>query len=174
MRMAAFTIVDRFGRRRWLRRLKRRSDAREFGGAAGVRQEAKMADAAEPLRQDVEQKATNELLSVERHHFGFVAGAIILAPEADVALLTGEKPAVGDRNAMGVAPEIRQNLFWSAEGTAWRRRPLRQEKSWKGEWKCNLKPFEAILRVRPPSRYRRSPPAGSESCMGDGDVAREA
>lgn len=33
---------------------------------------------------------------------------------------------------------------------AWRKQPLRQEKSWKGEWKCNLKPFEAILRVRPP------------------------
>src|SRR5208283_15854 len=28
--------------------------------------------------------------------------------------------------------------------------PLRQEKSWKGEWKRNLKPFEAIQRVRPP------------------------
>ena len=28
--------------------------------------------------------------------------------------------------------------------------PLRQDKSWKGEWKCNLKPFEAIQRVRPP------------------------
>src|SRR5208282_6274090 len=27
---------------------------------------------------------------------------------------------------------------------------LRQEKSWKGEWKRNLKPFEAIQRVRPP------------------------
>src|SRR5580698_7775822 len=30
------------------------------------------------------------------------------------------------------------------------RPPLRQEKSWKGEWRCNLKPFEAIQRVRPP------------------------
>jgi putative endonuclease len=29
-------------------------------------------------------------------------------------------------------------------------RPLRQDKSWKGEWKCNLKPFAAIQRVRPP------------------------
>ncbi len=114
---AALTIVDSFGRRRWLRRVKRRSDAREFGGAAGVRQETKMTDAAEPLRQYVEQKATKELLSVECHHFGFVASAIILPPEADVALVTAKEPAVGDRNAMGVAPKIGQNLFWSAEGT---------------------------------------------------------
>jgi len=113
----ALAIVDRFGRWRRLRRLQCRSDARELGDAAGVRQEAKMADAAEPLRQYVEQKTANELLSVERHHFGFVAGAIILPPEADTAMLTGKEPAVGDRNAMGVAPEIRQNLLWSAEGT---------------------------------------------------------
>src|SRR5271166_4942402 len=33
---------------------------------------------------------------------------------------------------------------------AWRRPPLRQEKSWKGGGLCNLKPFEAIQRVRPP------------------------
>src|SRR5271157_4180827 len=32
--------------------------------------------------------------------------------------------------------------------------PLRQEKSWKGEWKRNLKPFEAIQRVRPPPGTR--------------------
>jgi hypothetical protein len=28
--------------------------------------------------------------------------------------------------------------------------PLRQDKSWKGGRRCNLKPFEAIQRVRPP------------------------
>src|SRR5271166_2395268 len=33
---------------------------------------------------------------------------------------------------------------------AWRRPSLRQEKSWKGGRLCNLKPFEAIQRVRPP------------------------
>lgn len=113
----ALTIVDSFGTRRRRRRLKRRSDAHEFGGTAGVRREAKMTDAAEPLRQYVEQKATHELLSIERHHFGFVAGAIILPPEANTAVLTGKEPAVGDRNAMGVAPEIGENLLWPAEGT---------------------------------------------------------
>src|SRR5271166_6513862 len=32
----------------------------------------------------------------------------------------------------------------------WQNQPLRQEKSWKGGGLCNLKPFEAIQRVRPP------------------------
>lgn len=76
----ALAAVDSFSRCRWRRlgSLKRRSDAREFDGVAGVRQETKMTDAAEPFRQYMEQKATDELLSIERHYFGFVAGAIIL------------------------------------------------------------------------------------------------
>ena len=113
----ALAVVDSFGRWSGFWRLKYRSDARELGDAAGVRQETKMTDAAEPLRQYVEQKATDELLNLERHHFRFVAGAIILPPEADTAVLTGKEPAVGDRNAMGVAPKIGENLLWSAEGT---------------------------------------------------------
>ena len=113
----ALAVVDSFGRWSGFWRLKYRSDARELGDAAGVRQETKMTDAAEPLRQYVEQKATDELLNLERHHFRFVAGAIILPPEADTTMLTGKEPAVGDRNAMGVTPEMRQNLLWSAEGT---------------------------------------------------------
>ena len=38
----------------------------------------------------------------------------------------------------------------------------------------DLKPFNAFQRVRTPSRQRRSPPAGSEPCMGGGDATREA
>src|SRR5215471_2386817 len=40
--------------------------------------------------------------------------------------------------------------------------PLRQEKSWKGEWKCSLKPFEAAQRVRlPPGRGAARQPEAS-------------
>ena len=52
--------------------------------------------------------------------------------------------------------------------------PLRQEKSWKGEWRCNLKPFEVIQRVRPPPGRGAARQPEASSCMGDGDVAREA
>ncbi len=53
---------------------------------------------------------------------------------------------------------LRQDKSWKGEWKCnlkpfeaiQRVRPLRQDKSWKGEWKCNLKPFEAIQRVRPP------------------------
>src|SRR5208337_930731 len=55
----------------------------------------------------------------------------------------GETPRADSAN-----PHVRVCEGWG------RQRPhllgLRQEKSWKGEWKRNLKPFEAIQRVRPP------------------------
>jgi hypothetical protein len=86
-------------------RLESRTDAGELGCAAGVRQKAKVTDAAEALRQDVKEKATDELLSVERHRFGFVAGAIIFPREADTAMLASEEPAVIDPTLQKVSGE---------------------------------------------------------------------
>ena len=94
----ALAIVDRCGGWRRFWGPESRADARELGDAAGVRQEAEVADAAKALGQDVEQKATDELLGVERHRFGFVVGAVVLPPETDRTILRGEDPAVGDRN----------------------------------------------------------------------------
>ena len=74
-----------------------------------------MTDAAEALRQHVEQEATNELVRVERHHLALVVGAIILPAKADTTVLAGEEPAVGDGDAMGVAAEIVEHLLRSAE-----------------------------------------------------------
>jgi len=56
------------GRRDEGRRLGEEGAApRELGAARPVRQEAEMADADKPARHDVEEKATDELLDVERH-----------------------------------------------------------------------------------------------------------
>ena len=65
------------------------------------------ADAVEAGRQDVNEKAADELVRAERH--GFVSraaiGAIILVPEGDAVVVRGDQPAVGDRDAMGMARE---------------------------------------------------------------------
>ena len=111
----ALTIVSRFDGRRWCRRLESGADERELGGPAGVRQEPEVADAAEALWQNVEQKATDELIGFERHHLGLVVVTIVLPTEADMAILAGEQPAVGDRDPMGVAPEISENLLGASE-----------------------------------------------------------
>src|SRR4051812_12105459 len=95
--LAVINVFDGLGR---LGRLQSRTDGWKLGGAAGVRQEAEVADAAESFWQHVEQEPTDELVSVERHHLGLVVRAIILVTEADAAVLAGEEPAVGDRDAM--------------------------------------------------------------------------
>ena len=113
----ALAIVDRFDGSERFWRLENGSDARELGSAAGVCQEAEVADPAKALRKHVEQKAADELVGIERHHLGSVVGAIVLPTKADIAVLAGEQPAIGDRNAMGIAAEIGENLLWPAERT---------------------------------------------------------
>jgi len=112
----ALAIIGGFDGRGWLRRLESSADGWKLGGAAGIGQEAEVTDAAETSRQDVEQEATDELINLERHHLGLVVGAIIFPAEADATVLAGEEPAVGDRDAMGVAPQIFQHLLRASEG----------------------------------------------------------
>jgi len=108
-------IIDGFGDRRRLWERERGADACELGGAAGVAKEAEVADAAELVREDVEEEAANELVGVERHCLGFVADAVILPAEADAAVLAGEETTIGDGDAMGIAAEIVEHLLGSAE-----------------------------------------------------------
>lgn len=111
----ALAIIGVFDGRGRLGRLEGSTDSWKFGSPAGVRQEAEVPDAAESFRQHVEQETADELVSVERQHFGLVVRAIILPTQADATVLAGEEPTVGDRDAMGVASEIFQHLLRSAE-----------------------------------------------------------
>ena len=72
-----------------------------------------MANAVEPLRQHVQQKAPDELIRGERH--GLVTlwplDAVILVFEGDATFTGCDQAAVGDGHAMGVAGEIGQHRF---------------------------------------------------------------
>src|SRR5215472_9454844 len=140
--------------------------AGDVGGTIAVGEEAIVADPVEALGQHVHQEAADELMRGERHRLPAVGAvgavdAVVLPPEGDGIGVGGDQSAVGDGDAMGVAREIAQDLL--ARRTApWCRPPLRQEKSWKGEWKCNLKPFEVTQRVRhPPGRGAARQPEAS-------------
>src|SRR5512139_2410143 len=113
----AVAIVSGLDRGRWFRGVESGANACQLGGAAGVCQEAEVTDATEALGQCVEQKATDELVGGERHHLAPVVGAIVLPAETDTAILAGEQTAVGDRDAMGVAPQIVEHLLRSGERT---------------------------------------------------------
>src|SRR4051812_49758495 len=71
----ALAVIPRFGRQRGLGSLEGGTDVGEFGGPAGVREEAKVADAAEATGQDMQQEPADELAGIERHRFALVAGA---------------------------------------------------------------------------------------------------
>jgi len=112
----ALAIICGFNSAGRLRRLQSGADGWKLGSSAGVRQETEVPDAAESFRQYVEQEATDKLVGIERHHLGLVVRAIILPTKADATVLTAEEPAVGDRDAMDVAPEILQHLLRSTKG----------------------------------------------------------
>jgi hypothetical protein len=91
------------------------ADSSEFVGTARICQETEVADATETFRKDVKEKTADELVSIEHDHLGFVAGTIVLPAEADATILAGEEPAVCDCDAMGVAPQIVEDLLWPCE-----------------------------------------------------------
>jgi hypothetical protein len=61
------------------------------------------------------EKPAQKLLVAERHHTTLAVMSIILPPERHVSVGHLYKSMVGDRNAMGVASQIMQHMFWSAK-----------------------------------------------------------
>ena len=94
------------------------SAKRKLVGAMSVGKEAVVANAMEAIRQHMEEEAANELGDRDSHDFALVIAAfpIVLPAEGDVGLVEIEQATVGDRNAMGVAGEIGQDLLGTGEG----------------------------------------------------------
>src|SRR6266498_1414932 len=89
--------------------------AGEKVSADSVGQVSGMADAVEAIGQDVKEKAANELVGFEGHDLGLAGAAIVLPGEADPAVIEGHDAAVGDGDAVGVARQIGEHLFWPPE-----------------------------------------------------------
>jgi len=87
----------------------------DFIVASAIGEEAIVADAVEAVRQGMQEKATNELIGIKRHHFGFTVLPIVLPGKAHLALGKRDQPAVGDGDTMRIAAEISQHLFGPAE-----------------------------------------------------------
>lgn len=77
-----------------------------------------MADAVEAARQDVEEKAADELGGVERHGLEPVAAfdPVVFPFEGDALVVERDEPGVRDRDAVGVAGEIGEDGLRSGEG----------------------------------------------------------
>src|SRR5438128_7296805 len=84
-------------------------------GAVAIGEEAIVADTMEAVWQSVQQKAADELVGIECHHFGDAALSVVFPGEAYLPVGEREEPAVGDGDAMSIAAEIGQHLFGAAE-----------------------------------------------------------
>jgi hypothetical protein len=142
--------------------------ARDVGFAAGAGQQPVVADAVKPFWQNVEQEAPDELVGGEGHCAvpRPAVAAVILVPEGDAAVVERNEPAVRDGDAMRVAGEIGKHRFRPGERRLGVDVPCDRRSPGKEDG-CNLKPFEAIQRVRlPPGRGAARQPEAS--------LAREA
>jgi hypothetical protein len=94
------------------------SAKREFVGAVAVGKETVVTNAMEATRQYVEKEAAYEFGDLDSHDFAFINTVfpIVLPAEADVGLVEVEQATIGDRDAMGVAREIGQDLLGTSEG----------------------------------------------------------
>jgi hypothetical protein len=111
------SVIGGFDWRRWLGSVESAADLLEFGRAAGIGQKTEVADPAEALWKDMNEKAPDELVGVEDHKLGLVVGAIVLPAKVDATVLADDKPAVSDGDAMGVAAEILEDLLRPSEGS---------------------------------------------------------
>ena len=93
------------------------ASVRNVCGSVAAGEQPIVSDAMEALRQHVDQEAPDELVGRQRH--GLVAGGpldpIVLVLEGDAVLVGGQQPAIGDRDAVGVARQIAQHLLGPGE-----------------------------------------------------------
>jgi hypothetical protein len=64
----------------------------------------------------VDQESPQKLLCGNGHDLLLAAVGIILPSERHSIILEANESMVGDGNAMGIARQIMQNMFWTAEG----------------------------------------------------------
>ncbi len=112
-RPAVFTLRAH-GRSRRLHREKR-ADGGKLRPAVSIGKKAGMADTLEAAGQDVKQEPPDELMGLEAHDLLLGAMRIIAPCKADMRIADGGQPAVRDRDPVGVAAEIGQDLAGSGK-----------------------------------------------------------
>ena len=98
-------------------RVEQAAAQRQFVGAMTIGEQPVMANAIEPVRQDVKQEAADELAGGERHGLALCWSglAVVLPAEDDMLIGEFDEPAVADGDAVGIAGQIGQHLFGASE-----------------------------------------------------------
>jgi hypothetical protein len=94
-------------------------EQRGHGGwlaAVAVGEEAEVADADQAFGQNLDEKAAQELLGGNGHDLVLAAVSIVSPAEGDAMVLESHEAMVGDGDAMGIAGQVVENMFSTAEG----------------------------------------------------------
>ncbi len=83
---------------------------------AAVGQPSVTADMLEAVGQDMQQEATDELISRECHRLAHGFLSVVLPAEHDVVAVEAHQAVIGDRDPMRVAAQIVEHLPRAAEG----------------------------------------------------------
>ena len=75
-----------------------------------------MADADQALGQHVKKKAAQELIGRNSHNLVLAAMSIVLPAEGDALVFESHQAMAGDGDAMGIAGQVVENMFSTAEG----------------------------------------------------------
>jgi hypothetical protein len=81
-----------------------------------IREQTKAANAHEAARHDVQEKASEEFVGLERHDRHAVVVGMVLPVKPDTAVAVINEPIVRQRDAVGVPPEIVEDLLGAGEG----------------------------------------------------------
>jgi hypothetical protein len=87
-------------------------------GTLAAGEQAAVSDAVEAGWQNVDEEAADELAGVEHHDLvpRRAFGAIVLVLEGHAGTIECDQPTVGDGDAMGIPPNIFEDLCRSGEG----------------------------------------------------------
>src|ERR1700740_704174 len=84
--------------------------------AISVGEQSKVSDLYEPCWQHMEHEASNELRDFKCHGAAAVVVPRVAAAKPHQAVFEADESAVCDGDAVGVAGQILQHMFWTTEG----------------------------------------------------------
>ena len=89
---------------------------RQRASPRAIREQTEVANAHEAARHDVQQKASQEFVDLERHDLHAVVVGIVLPAEPDAAVAMIDEPIIRQRDAVGVSTEVVEDLLGAGEG----------------------------------------------------------
>ena len=96
----------------------------QFRLAHPVGQEAKVAQSVEAARRHVEHETPQEFYGIEREGPEAVTAPVVRVAEGDLAVFQGDKPVVGEGDAVGITSQVWSGHAGGLGGALWRRPPI--------------------------------------------------